>query len=62
MPRNLEHPGITAVIRDGVNSCEEPVCPICCKCGAETFFLHDGDIVGCDLCTKTVNYWELSNG
>jgi len=58
MYNDLEHPAITAVLRDGLPEAVPPHCPIC---GAECDTVRInryGEIVGCDECLSPADAWE----
>lgn len=57
--RDLEHPDISRVLRDGESSAKYPVCP---ECGeeADTFYKTRGvdEPLGCENCIYTVDAWD----
>ena len=56
----IEHPDITKALRTGYPY-DEPECPCCPMCGAETdTFLknEEGEIVGCEECIYRVDAWD----
>ncbi len=59
MFNDLEHPAITAVLRDGLPESVPPHCPIC---GAEcdTIYYNEitGDIIACPECKGKKDAWE----
>ena len=58
--RDLEHPDITRVRRDGLPAAQEVFCPVC---GQEcyTFYKVQGEIVGCYMCVEKVDADEAFN-
>lgn len=55
--RDLEHPDITRVRRDGLPEAPDIHCPMCgAEC--ETFYKGDGQIIGCENCITKVEAWE----
>lgn len=58
--RDLEHPDITRVRRDGLPESEQPEnvrCPICGKV-CDTFYKTEGEIFGCEYCVEKVDAWD----
>ena len=57
--RDLEHPDITRLMRDGIPENKTKYCP-CCGAECEKFFIEDGKIIGCDYCIEVcdVDEWE----
>lgn len=38
---------------------DEPIyCPVCGAEDPEDFIIADGDVIGCECCTKRVNAWD----
>lgn len=57
-----DHPVIQHMEQTGFPDGREPVEPRCPVCGAdaETFYqARTGQIVGCDCCLTTKEYWEI---
>lgn len=58
--RDLQHPDITRVMRDGTLANDEPPeieCPVCgYEC--EIFYKAGGEIIGCDQCIEVVGAAE----
>lgn len=48
---------------DGCGGCDtkpsEYICPVCGRAVIETVYVSNGDIVGCDICVKPKDYWEV---
>ena len=57
--RDLEHPDITRLMREGMPEAETKYCP-CCGAECEKFLVQDHEIIGCDYCIKIydVDEWE----
>lgn len=56
-----DHPIIRNIEATGYPDGQEPICPKCPVCGAETdIVIKDiyGEIVGCDECLKRIDAWE----
>ena len=53
----IQHPDITYMERTGGGETEEIQCPVC-GYACETFYKHDGEIIGCDICVDTVDAYE----
>jgi len=58
MYNDLEHPAITAVLRDGLPEAEAPRCPSCGKMCDTVRKRADGSIAGCDECLRPYDAWE----
>lgn len=43
---------------NGMPEAEHYYCPICDGEDPETFYVLDGQIVGCDMCTASVDAWD----
>lgn len=56
--RDLEHPDITRVMRDGLPDAEEIKCPVCGEIGY-TFYRAQGEVIGCLMCVDEVSADEL---
>lgn len=55
--RDLQHPDITRVMRDGLPEAPEIECPVCGgEC--EIFYKAGGEIIGCDQCIEAVGAAE----
>lgn len=55
--RDLQHPDITRVMRDGLPEAPEIECPVCgYEC--EIFYKAGGEIIGCDQCIEPVGAEE----
>lgn len=58
---NIQHPDITFMEKYGGHEAEEITCPIC-GYACETFYKHDGEIIGCDICVDKVDAYEEMQG
>lgn len=57
-----DHPVIENLCRTGCPDGREPEYPVCPHCGADagTFYKNrTGEIVGCEICLHTVQYYEI---
>lgn len=65
MSNNIpDHPVIRNMELTGYPDGKEPKYPICPVCDAETdtfYRNYYGEIVGCDMCIKAVDAWEIMN-
>lgn len=55
-----EHPVIDNLLRTGWPDGREPEMPVCPICGKEcdTFFLTEGQIIGCESCISVVDAYD----
>lgn len=60
---SLQHPDITKMERYGTldPTADEIICPVC-GYACETFYKHDGEIIGCDICVDKVDAYEEMQG
>lgn len=59
--RDLEHPDITRVRRDGLPEREYPEsvrCPVCGKTCDTLYKQQDGEIFGCENCVEVMDAWD----
>ncbi len=57
-----DHPVIENLCRTGYPDGKEPRYPVCphCNADAEQFYRNrTGEIVGCEICLTTVQYFEI---
>lgn len=60
-----DHPVIENLCRTGYPDGREPKYPVCPCCGADAEHFYrtsTGEIVGCEICLETVQYWEIEMG
>ncbi|MBE7039101.1 MAG: hypothetical protein E7398_00050 [Ruminococcaceae bacterium] len=59
--RDLQHPDITKMMRDGTLSDDPPLpeirCPLCDK-ECETLYKGGGEVIGCENCIERVDAYD----
>lgn len=53
-----DHPDIARIERTGYGEDEiNPTCPVCGR-ECNEVYIHDGEVVGCDLCVDILDVWD----
>lgn len=47
---------------NGMPEGDDVYCPVCGEENPETFYVQEGDVVGCDCCCKKIDPWDWMQG
>ena len=53
-----DHPAIRQAEVEGASGCIGPHCPICGEACEQVYCYGDGEVLGCDVCVKTMDAWD----
>lgn len=58
MNRLSDHSAIRQAEMEGTPECIGPHCPVCGEACEQVYCNSDGEVLGCDVCVKTMDAWE----